>query len=157
MEYRQLITDPTTKDAWLLSSANEFGRLAQGVGGRIDCTNTIRFIPSKDLPHGQTATYPRFVCSERPQKEERNRTRLTLGGNLINYPGDVSVGTAEMDTTKILLNSVLSTPGAKFCTADITNFYLNTPMEREEYVRIPLNLIPPPRNRARVQLTGARG
>jgi Reverse transcriptase (RNA-dependent DNA polymerase) len=55
----------------------------------------------------------------------------------------VSVGTAEMDTTKILLNSVISTPGAKFCTADVTNFYLNTPMEREEYVRIPINLIPP--------------
>jgi hypothetical protein len=25
MEYRQLITDPVTKEAWLLSSANEFG------------------------------------------------------------------------------------------------------------------------------------
>jgi Reverse transcriptase (RNA-dependent DNA polymerase) len=143
MEYRQLITDPVTKDAWLLSSANEFGRLAQGVGGRIDGTNTIRFIPSNELPQGRQATYPRFVCTERPQKTERNRTRLTLGGNLINYPGDVSVGTAELDTTKILLNSVVSTPEAKFCTADVTNFYLNTPMEREEYVRIPLNLIPP--------------
>jgi hypothetical protein len=38
---------------------------------------------------------------------------------------------------------VVSTPDAKFCTADVTNFYLNTPMEREEYVRIPINLIPP--------------
>jgi hypothetical protein len=35
MEYRQLITDPATRDAWQLSAANEFGRLAQGVGGRI--------------------------------------------------------------------------------------------------------------------------
>jgi Reverse transcriptase (RNA-dependent DNA polymerase) len=50
---------------------------------------------------------------------------------------------SELDTIKILLNSVVSTPGAKFCTADITNFYLNTPMEREEYVRIAINLIPP--------------
>jgi hypothetical protein len=63
MEYRQLITDPATKDDWLLSAANEFGRLAQGVGGRIKGTDTIRFIPSQDLPNGRTATYPRFVCS----------------------------------------------------------------------------------------------
>jgi hypothetical protein len=143
MEYRQLITDPSTKDAWVISSANEFGRLEQGVGGRIKGTDTIRFIPSKDLPNGRTATYPRFVCSERLQKAEPNRTRLTLGGNLIHYPGDVSVGTAELDTTKILLNSVASTPDAKFCTADVTNFNLNTPMEREEYVHIAINLIPP--------------
>jgi hypothetical protein len=38
---------------------------------------------------------------------------------------------------------VVSTPNAKFCTADVTNVYLNTPMDREEYIRIPLNLIPP--------------
>jgi hypothetical protein len=47
-----------------------------------------------------------------------------------------------METTKMLFNSTISTPGAKFCSADITNFYLNTPMEREEYVRIPIELIP---------------
>ena len=32
MEYHQLITDPATKTVWLKSAANEFGRLAQGVG-----------------------------------------------------------------------------------------------------------------------------
>jgi hypothetical protein len=44
MEYRELITNPKTKDVWSHSAANEFGRLAQGVGGRIKGTNTIRFI-----------------------------------------------------------------------------------------------------------------
>lgn len=47
-----------------------------------------------------------------------------------------------MDTIKILLNSVVSTPDAKFCGLDITNFYLNTPLDRYEYVRIPINLVP---------------
>jgi hypothetical protein len=47
-----------------------------------------------------------------------------------------------METSKILFNSTISTPGARFCSADVTNFYLNTPMEREEYVRIPFELIP---------------
>ena len=31
-------------------------------------------------------TYARIICNVRPQKEEVNRTRLTMGGNLINVP-----------------------------------------------------------------------
>jgi hypothetical protein len=44
MEYHQLISDPSTREAWKLSAANEFGRLAQGVGSRVKGTNTIHFI-----------------------------------------------------------------------------------------------------------------
>jgi hypothetical protein len=36
----------------------------------------------------------------------------------------------------------VSTMDARFCTMDITNFYLNTPLDRPEYLRIPCNLIP---------------
>jgi hypothetical protein len=142
MEYRQLITDPATRDAWNISAANEFGRLAQGVGGRVKGTDTIRFIHHSEIPADRTPTYPRFVCTERPQKTEVNCTRMTLGGNLIDYPGDVSTTTAEMETTKILFNSVVSTKNTKFCSMDVTNFYLNTPLDRPEYVKIPVNLIP---------------
>jgi hypothetical protein len=142
MTYRELITDPLTKSDWELSSANELGRLAQGVGGRIKGTNTIRFIDHAELPKDWSSTYPQFVCELRPQKSEVNRTRLTLGGNLINYPSDVSTRTAELETLKILLNSVISTSDATFISVDIKNFYLNTPLERPEYVRIPLKLIP---------------
>jgi hypothetical protein len=94
------------------------------------------------MPQDRQATYPRFVCSERPQKAKRHRTQMTVGGNKINYPGDKSTRTAELETTKILFNSVVSTPDAKFCTMDITNFYLNTPLDRPEYLRIPVTLIP---------------
>ena len=44
MKYRQLITHLKYKEVWFHSSSNEFGRLAQGVGGRIQDTNTIIFI-----------------------------------------------------------------------------------------------------------------
>ena len=40
-----------------------------------------------------------------------------------------------MLTVKILLNSVISTKGARFMTIDIKDFYLNTPMARFEYMR----------------------
>jgi hypothetical protein len=55
MEYRKLITDPVTKQAWLTSAANEYGRLIQGVGGRVKGTDTMHFIKRSDVPAGQTA------------------------------------------------------------------------------------------------------
>lgn len=45
-------------------------------------------------------------------------------------------------TAKILWNSVLSTPNAKYACADVGNFYLATPMERYEYMKIRADLIP---------------
>ena len=105
-------------------------------------TNTIKFIPWSAIPPDRMPTYGRIVVSVRPQKTEPNRTRLTVGGNLINYPHDVSTPTADITTAKILFNSVLSTPNAKFMTADIKDFYLNTEMDRFEYMKLPSTLIP---------------
>jgi hypothetical protein len=45
LEYRHIIQDETTFPVWNKAAANEFGRLAQGVGGRIEGSNTILFIP----------------------------------------------------------------------------------------------------------------
>eukprot|EP00804_Cyclotella_cryptica_P020408 CCRYP_012623-RA/>CCRYP_012623-RA protein AED:0.44 eAED:0.44 QI:0/0/0/1/0/0/2/0/536 len=81
-------------------------------------------------------TYGRIVVALRPQKMEPARTRLTVGGNLIVYPWDVATPTSDLNTAKLLFNSVVSTPGAVF------NFYLNTPMECPEFMRLPLKLIP---------------
>ena len=37
---------------------------------------------------------------------------------------------------------MISTPGAKFATADIEIFYLNTPLKRPEYAKVKLSDIP---------------
>ena len=50
LNYRQLLVHPKYKKAWSVSSANEFGRLAQGVGGRIKGTNTVFFIHESEIP-----------------------------------------------------------------------------------------------------------
>jgi hypothetical protein len=57
-----------------------------------------------------------------------------VGGNLIDYPGDVSTKTADLTTAKILFNRILSTPKAKFMGIDLKNFYLNTPLDCYEYM-----------------------
>jgi hypothetical protein len=50
LKYRKLITHPKYREAWAHSSANEFGRLAQGVGNQIMGTDTIFFITKQDIP-----------------------------------------------------------------------------------------------------------
>ncbi len=77
-------------------------------------------------------TYVRIVCNERPEKADPNRVRITVGGNKINYPGNCGTPTAGLLTVKLPLNSVVSTPGAKWMTMDISNFYLMIPLKRKE-------------------------
>ena len=145
LEYRGLLKSPKYREDWNISSANEFGRLAQGIGGRTkNPTNTIFFITKDEVPQDRfkDSTYGKFVCSVRPQKAEPNRTRLTVGGNRINYPGEVGTPTADMLLVKVMLNSVASTMNAKFMCIDISNFYLNTPLPRYKYLKLKLSDIP---------------
>ena len=93
-------------------------------------TNTIFFITKDKVPAGRTVTYGRIVAEIRPQKAETHRTRLTVGGNLVHFPGDVTTPTADLITAKLVFNSVLSTKNSKFMCADTASFYLDNPMNR---------------------------
>jgi hypothetical protein len=48
--------------------------------------------------------------------------------------------TADLTTAKVLFNSTISTPGALFYGIDLTNFYLNTPMECYEYMHLRMDI-----------------
>ncbi len=50
--------------------------------------------------------------------------------------------TANLTTVKLLFNFTISTPGASFYGIDLTNFYLNTPMECYEYMQLWLDSLP---------------
>ena len=141
LEFRHLIKLDKYREIWMTSFANELGRLAQGIRN-IPGTDTIDFISFSDVPEGETVTYGRIVCTFRPQKDEPNRTRLTVGGNLLVALYDVSTPTADLTTAKLLFNSVISTPGARFITLDLKNFYLKTPLPQPRYMRMPLTLLP---------------
>ncbi len=93
--------------------------------------NTIVFIRCNQVPCNRTKdiTYCLTTCLIQPEKvEELNRTRLVAEGDRVNYPGDAGTPTANLLTIKLLINSTISTAGAKFMTMDIQDFYLNTPM-----------------------------
>ena len=69
-------------------------------------TNTIFFISKDKVPSGITVIYGRIVSEIRPQKTETNCTILIVGGNLINFPVDVTTPTAYLITAKLVFNSV---------------------------------------------------
>ena len=87
-------------------------------------------------------TYGRIVVDCPPQKTEPNCTRLTVGSNLIDFPGDVSTPTADLTTIKLIINSTITTPGARYMCGDVKNFYLGTPMARYKNMRLPISIIP---------------
>ena len=52
----------------------------------------------------------------RDGKKDKYRACITMGGNLVNYPEDCGTPTGDLLTVKLLLNSMISTPNAKFMT-----------------------------------------
>jgi hypothetical protein len=134
LKHQKLITKLRYKIKWMQSTANDINRLYN--------TNTITYIRRSNIPKGRKVTYGSFVVDIKDHKEEKERTRLTVGCDQIEYPGYKSARTAGLTTSKILINSVISTLGAKFLVIDIKNFYLNTPLGRFEYMVINLSSLP---------------
>jgi hypothetical protein len=134
LRHQELITKLRYKIKWMQSTANEINRMYN--------TNTIRFIHRSNIPNGRKVAYGSFVVDIKDHKEEKERTRLTVGGDQIYYPGDKLTRTAGLTTAKNLINNVISTFGAKFLVIDIKNFYLNTPLGRFEYTIINLSSLP---------------
>ena len=125
-EFRHLIKGPD-KEIWTKYLANKLDRLSQGASKRIDGTNTLYFIPKEEVPFKtKKITYPKIVCDIRPNKTDTHRTRITFGGNLLDYAGTLATPTATITTSKCLLNSVVSTPAAKCVLANIIFFTSTT-------------------------------
>ena len=95
---------------------------------RIKGTNTMYFIKKEELPQNlfREITYSRVVYDVREVKADKNRTMSTVIGDRIKYPGDCGTPTADLITLKLLLNSIISTLGAKSMKLYIKSFYLNT-------------------------------
>jgi hypothetical protein len=147
---KQLLQGPDAS-IWIRGLANEWGRLlAHGIGqkrpptARITGTGTLFFISKAQVPANRIATYANFVCSIRPQKTETHRVRMTAGGDKLDYPGDASSPTVSMLDAKVHINSTISDAktGARHLSLDIKNYYLGTPMDYYQYLRVPPSAIP---------------
>jgi hypothetical protein len=135
MEYTALMRDPQLKPLWTRGFGNECGRLFQGICD-IAVTDTCFFVTLTDIPKDRKITYGKIVCDCKPHKKEKECVRLIVGGDRLNYSGDVATLTADITTLKILINSTLSTEDAAMMMIDIKNYYLGTPLSRFEYMKM---------------------
>jgi hypothetical protein len=141
LEYQHLTANPKTRQTWTHSYGNKLGQLAQGMPSHAKGTDTIFFIPRHKVlkERAKDITYCLITCSIRPEKVDKpNWTRLVAGGDRVHYPFDAGTPTANLLTVKLLINSIILTPGANFFTMDIKNFYLCTPMTWYKYMRLKL-------------------
>lgn len=122
---------------WLQAESEEFDRLFK--------SQTMKPIHQ----HQQPPDRRRDTTYFNPQTKQKidsagdttYRIRGTAGGDRINYTGPTSAQTAAMPVVKLLLHSVVS-EHKSWMTIDIKDYYLNTPLLRPEFIRIPLRMIP---------------
>ena len=106
-----------------MAFGKDFGGMVQGdkkTGQK--GTNSIFVMTHKDIqliPTSQTVTYACFAVNFCPPKVDPHQIHITAGGNLINYPSKLSTQTADLTTSKLMWNSVLSTKGVKYMCLDI--------------------------------------
>jgi hypothetical protein len=117
LEHSQLCRNPRYKATWDTLYANKLGRLCQGIGAgstpslqRVSGTNTFFLIDYHNIPleKREEVCHTMVVCEVRPDKDDPDCTRITIGGNRICFPGNVGTNTALLELVKLLLNSVLS-------------------------------------------------
>ena len=105
-------------------------------------SQTGRFIHRHEMPADRKAAYynPQLKIKVKADGIQY-RVRGTIGGDQVQYPGVTAAYTAHLETIRVLLNSIVS-EHASILTADIKDFYLGTPLDRKEYMRINLKHIP---------------
>jgi hypothetical protein len=103
LEYRHLAKNPATKSAWETSFANKKGHLFKGIRD-LKGVAMCFFIQKSLVPTNKRPTNGRIVCNFCTQKKEQNCTRLTVGGNQIDYPGNKSTPIADLTTVKLLIS-----------------------------------------------------
>ena len=113
--------------SWEQANVEEFDRL-------LGSTHTMKPFKNADQPEDRRkdTTYYNPQVSEKIGDDGKRtfRVRGIAGGDRINYPG-----------VKTLLQLVVS-DNSNWMTADIKDDYCMTPLERSEYIRIPVTMIP---------------
>lgn len=134
--------NPKKRAIWDKSGEKEYGNLFQGYE-ETKGMNVYTFVRRKDIPKDKKITYPRTVVAYRPEKVDNPyRTRITAGGDQLDYDGETSTNSAGLTTVKCHWNSTLSDVESKYCVADASNMYLESFLKEPQYVRFKLKQIP---------------
>ena len=120
---------------------NKLGCLSQGWKACAG-TDAIELTFHKEKPNNIRAIYVRAVYNILTQKIETHITTLTAGGNLLDYPGEVSTPTSDLTTMKIHVKRTILDVTSRYMCMDVKDHYLNNQMDRNEYITIQISMIP---------------
>ena len=82
------------------------------------------------------------VCNIRPHKKETHRTRLTAGVNRIDYLGEISTPTSDLNTMKLHVNNAISDFKSIHMCMDVIYFISSNHIGRAEYNMMKISMIP---------------
>jgi hypothetical protein len=104
--YKNLIHNLATAKVWQTAFGKDFGGMAHGCNKTGQKGTNTMFVTAQDeIRHALAAkkffTYANPVVDYRPQKDDPHHIRITAGGNLIDYDGNASICTADLDTAKL--------------------------------------------------------
>ena len=120
---------------WTNAEHEEFVRL-------VTTTKTGAWIQPGEKPRDRKASYynpqPKIKIKD---GQKVYRVRGTYGGDRGDFCGESTALTASLNTLKMLLNATIS-EDESWMTADIKDFYLGTPLDRCEYMRVHRNQVP---------------
>jgi hypothetical protein len=136
IQYKYIMLHPTLGPKYKTGFGNQIWPLCQGIRDN-QGTNTCFFVELSNIPKDRKVTYGKLVCDHKPNKAEKERAILTVGGHRLDNTDE-----AEITTFKILLNSTLSTEDAEMIMMDIKNYFLGTFLPIYECMRLPLSIIP---------------
>ena len=121
--------------------ANEIVRLFQGIV-YTKGTDMRFFVQIHKVTQDRKVAYCHIVCNIRLHKTENHIVSIKVGGKKLTYGDPLSTPTVDLNTEKIHMDSVLSTPDAKYLIVDVKNFYLKNPTNKNKYCNISIELIP---------------
>lgn len=106
-------------------------------------TKSISWKQDGIVPIGRHATYANAVGYKKSVNGvDTYRVRLAYGGDNSDYEGERTSTMAEITAVKIAFNTVVSDATLDYCTLDLRDMYLQSTLERPEYMFMPLAMIP---------------
>jgi len=81
----------------------------------------------------QKGNLPVHCLHHHPEKTIPHHVQWTVGGDRVEYDGNVSTKTANIVTDKLLFHSIMSTPNGHCMIGDLKDLYLGTPMQAQDY------------------------
>jgi hypothetical protein len=129
---KRLLHNPAMAEIWQTAFVKDFGGMVQGDEKMGQKGTNLMFVMNhnkikKTYTEKQKFTYAKTAVDYCPPKEDLHCIRITTGGNLIQYKGDVSTRTVDLTTSKLLWNSVLITRNAKCMCLDIKIHFISLP------------------------------